>query len=215
MCERRWWVGDDCGCLDICDAHRQLHRKFTNSGIGTNPSDANSWPLRSPGILSRRAPRGFLPRRQQLLDQPSTGMRNPSHQLNDQGWSKGHARPGDRLSPRPFLTQLSLHSIVGFAQAPRDCGRIARFAGSSSTRRMRSMLRKLGRARQLTPASGFRIAIFEARCTDCNRSTACRSSLHPAAPVVSSFLERAVTIRCIMAMNRFWSALLRSATVSR
>jgi len=33
-------------------------------------SDANSWPLRSPGILSRRAPRGFLPLRRQLLDQP-------------------------------------------------------------------------------------------------------------------------------------------------
>src|ERR1700730_13465174 len=41
-------------------------------GIGIDPSDANSWLLRSPGILSRRALRGFLPLRRRLLDQPST-----------------------------------------------------------------------------------------------------------------------------------------------
>lgn len=52
-----------------------------HTGIGKDPSTANSWLLRSPGILSRRVRRGFLPRRQQLLDQPSPGMRNPSHQL--------------------------------------------------------------------------------------------------------------------------------------
>src|SRR5437660_323479 len=51
-----------------------------------------SWLLRSPGILSRRVPGGFLPPGRQLLDQPSRQMRNPSHQLNDQNWSKGHAR---------------------------------------------------------------------------------------------------------------------------
>ena len=49
-----------------------------NLGIGIDPSNANSWLLRSPGILSRRVLCGFLPLRRRLLDQPS----NPSHQLN-------------------------------------------------------------------------------------------------------------------------------------
>jgi hypothetical protein len=53
-----------------------------NSGIGMDLRAANSWPLRSPGILSRRAPCRFLLPRRQLLDQPSKPMRNPSHQLN-------------------------------------------------------------------------------------------------------------------------------------
>jgi hypothetical protein len=51
----------------------QLRSGFTDLGIGTDPSGANSWPLRSPGILSRRAPCRFLPPRWQLLDQPSNG----------------------------------------------------------------------------------------------------------------------------------------------
>ena len=63
-------------------------REVQNLGIGMDLSDANSWLLRSPGILARRALRGFLPLRRQLLDQPSRRMRNPSHQLNDQFWSK-------------------------------------------------------------------------------------------------------------------------------
>jgi len=56
------------------------------------PEQCQFWLLRSPGILSRRVPRGFLPPGRQLLDQPSRGMRNPSHQLNAKKWSKGHAR---------------------------------------------------------------------------------------------------------------------------
>jgi hypothetical protein len=46
-------------------------RGSKNLGIGMDLSDANSRPLRSPGILARRALRGFLPLRRQLLDQPS------------------------------------------------------------------------------------------------------------------------------------------------
>jgi hypothetical protein len=46
-------------------------RGSRNLGIGMDLSDASSWPLRSPGILARRALCGFLPLRRQLLDQPS------------------------------------------------------------------------------------------------------------------------------------------------
>jgi hypothetical protein len=106
-----------------------------------DPSDANSWPLRSPGILSRRAPCGFFPLGRQLLDQPSNRMRNPSHQLNPRSWSKGHARLGDRLHLRLFsLADFPPLACRG-GQAPRDCGRIARFARSSSSGGMRSVLR--------------------------------------------------------------------------
>jgi hypothetical protein len=87
---------------------------------------ANSWPLRSPGILSRRAPCRFLLRGRQLLDQPSKPMRNPSHQLNAKKWSKGHARPGDRrpdgLLPHRFAAAQSRRR----RQVPRDCGRKCR-----------------------------------------------------------------------------------------
>jgi hypothetical protein len=212
VCNRRR-IGDDCRSSDICDAHRQLHRKFTNFGIGTDPSDANSWPLRSPGILSRRAPRGFLPRRQQLLDQPSTGMRNPSHQLNDQSWSKGHARPGDRLHPWPLSRNFSairsrfLGKRLGIAgespaspdrRQPIECEAYsANWDGPGDQRRHRvselPFLRHVAQIVVVRPSAG--------------------PAVQPAAPVVSSFLERAATICCIMAMNLCWSALLRSATV--
>jgi hypothetical protein len=83
--------------------------------------DANSWPLRSPGILSRRALCRFLLRRRQLLDQPSKPMRNPSHQLNAKKWSKGHARLGDRRADG--LIPPSRSRLVAMpGQVPRDCG---------------------------------------------------------------------------------------------
>jgi hypothetical protein len=45
-------------------------------GIGTDLR-RQSWPLRSPGILSRRVLRGFLPLRQRLSDQPSSRDAEP------------------------------------------------------------------------------------------------------------------------------------------
>ena len=176
----------------------QLHRKFTNFGIGIDPSDANSWPLRSPGILSRRAPRGFLPLGQQLLDQPSTGMRNPSHQLNNQSWSKGHARPSDRPHPWPFSAiQLRfLGKRLGIAAespASPDCHQpieceayLANWDGPRNQRRHRIL--ELPFLRHVAQIVIVRLPADPAD--------------QPAEPVVSSFLERAATIRCIMAMNR-------------
>ena len=38
-----------------------------NLGIGIDPSDANSWPLRSPGILSRRVPVRISPAQAEAL----------------------------------------------------------------------------------------------------------------------------------------------------
>jgi hypothetical protein len=207
--------GDDRRRSDIRDTHRQLHRRLTNCGIGIDPSNANSWPLRSPGILSRRAPCGFLPLGQQLLDQPSPGMRIPGHQLNDQSWSKGHARRGDRLHPRRFLKQLScirsrfLGKHLGIAtespappdpHQPIECeAYCANWDGPRNRRRRRVLnlpfLRHVAQIVIVRPSAD--------------------PAVQAAAPVVSSFLERAATIRCIMAMNRFWSTLLRSATVSR
>ena len=76
--------------------HRQLHTGFAKPWNWHRPEQCQSWLLRSPGILSRRAPCGFLPLGRQLLDQPSRWMRNPSHQLNAENWSKGHARSVSR-----------------------------------------------------------------------------------------------------------------------
>jgi hypothetical protein len=56
---------------------RDLRQFITNSTplqileIGTDLRSANQRLLRSPGILSRRDLRGFLPLRRQLSDQPS------------------------------------------------------------------------------------------------------------------------------------------------
>jgi len=94
-----------------------------NPGIGIDPSDANSWPLRSPGILSRGALCGFLPLRRQLLDQPSRQMRNPSHQLNEDAGAND-------VPPRPpardrgiFRFNCAGDSIVSLWLVSRDCAR--------------------------------------------------------------------------------------------
>jgi hypothetical protein len=173
VCDRRR-VGDYCRCSNICDAHRQLHRKFTNFRIGIDPRDANSWPLRSPGILSRRAPRGFLPRRQQLLDQPSTGcgtlatnsmIKVGARDMPDQATGRIHGSSA----------QLSRYSIAILGKGLGIAAESPALPDHRQAIRMRSILRKLRGSRQPAPASGFRTAVFKARCTDCNRSTACRA----------------------------------------
>ncbi len=132
--------------------------------------DANSWPLRSPGILSRRALCRFLPRRRQLLDQPSQPMRNPSHQLNVKKWSKGHARPGDR---RPDGLPAQRFRVRSSATHLAKCLGIARenprAAPPLAFEKMRRVLRIATRAHDVRGSNFSGVAAFEARCTDCKR----------------------------------------------
>jgi hypothetical protein len=55
--------------------HRQLHTGLAKPWNWHRAEQRQFWLLRSPGILSRRVPRGFLPPGRRLLDQPSRSMR--------------------------------------------------------------------------------------------------------------------------------------------
>src|SRR6202030_772249 len=70
--------------------------------IANSTPDVQPWNWHGPDqrqFLATEVSRDFIPpcpeqispARRQLLDQPSKAMRNPSHQLNDRNWSKGHA----------------------------------------------------------------------------------------------------------------------------
>jgi hypothetical protein len=106
--------------------------------------DTNSWPLRSPGILSRRAPCGFLPPGRQLLDQPSKPMRNPSHQLN--------ARNGAKDMPDGGIDGPTTFSLTASLRRNRDdlakCLGISREnprpAQPPAAQKMRRVLRIMG-----------------------------------------------------------------------
>jgi hypothetical protein len=142
--------------------------KVTNPGIGIDPSDANSWPLRSPGILSRRALCRFLPLRWQLLDQPPRRMRNPSHQLNDEaGANDVPSRPPARdrnffASTTRRFNRLYQAKCLGIA------GEIASSPSQNCWNEMRSVLRN-GRLFTAGSVHFFAAAFSEAPCTDCNR----------------------------------------------
>jgi hypothetical protein len=118
--------------------------------------DANSWPLRSPGILSRRAPCGFLPRGRQLLDQPSKPMRNPSHQLN--------ARNGAKDMPDWGIDGPMVLSLTASLRRNRDdlakclgiAGENLRPAQPLAIGKMRRVLRIMGRACNLRRHRFFR-----------------------------------------------------------
>jgi len=105
------------------------------------------WLLRSPGILSRRVPRGFLPPRRRLLDQPSRSMR-----IDGCGTlaTNSMIRIGARDMPDRFRRgrRLTLRGLQANHSAKARGSRNklfpARFCGSL---KMRSMLRnRLGAA---------------------------------------------------------------------
>ena len=168
-----------------------------------DPRAANSWPLRSPGILSRRAPRGFLPLGQQLLDQPSTAMRNPSHQLNDQSWSKGHARPSGQHR-RWFCYSTWRSFNPDDLSKPRDWAQKTPFWLKQYRSEKCEVYFAMAPVRDRFARGLFAAAVFEARVAQIVivRPPG-RSVVQPGAALASSWSELAATIRCIMAMNRF------------
>src|ERR1700730_6918348 len=142
---------------------------MNNPGIGTDLTRANSWLLRSPGILSHRVLRRFLLPRWRLSDQPSEAMRNPSHQLNSDHRSKGHARSRARFDAGLAPTPLGRERPRSFGQVPRDCrgNHPCGFVGTIS--KLRSILRNARRASPARPPGLPETAVFEADCTECNR----------------------------------------------
>jgi hypothetical protein len=105
------------------------------------PEQRQSWPLRSPGILSHRVPRGFLPPGR-LLDQPSRVMRNPSHQLNADNRSKGHARSASTAAAASKIRSLCRRNeiVPPNSRGSRDKSSLGHHCDNSE---MRSMLRNL------------------------------------------------------------------------
>jgi hypothetical protein len=92
---------------------------------------------------------------------------------------------------------------------------IALSASFDVARKIRSMLRNIFQPGLVPAPWAFRIAAFEAGCTDSSRLFVRRPSAQSIVVVASSRLALAATICCIMSMKRFWSVLLKSATVSR
>jgi hypothetical protein len=113
-----------------------------------------------------------------------------------------------------FLSGRLLRSIMTICPEPRDCGRKRALRADNGNRKKYEEYFVFGGP---APAAAFNTAAFEARCTDCNRRDRKRPIRNPqsAADVAFGSPELAATMRCIIAMNRFCSALLRSATVSR
>ena len=104
------------------------------------PGVANSWPLRSPGILSRRVLCGFLPRRRQLLDQLSKNR-------------YGTLAANSMLTAEQMTCQTDRCIAVDHTFTV-DC---EAYCGISQRQRYRSNVRR------------FEAASFGAACTDCNR----------------------------------------------
>jgi hypothetical protein len=105
------------------------------------PEQCQSWLLRSPGILSRRVPCGFLPLGRRLLDQPSqSAMRNPSRQLNDESLSKGHARSA-LANARAFQSQALASIARNYSVKRTEIAAQIVQCGIVTVRKMRSMLR--------------------------------------------------------------------------
>ena len=150
--------------------HRQLHSKLREPwNWHRDLSNANSWLLRSPGILSRRALRRFLPLRRQLLDQPSTSMRNPSHQLNAQLGAKDMPDRKPGALGGAFLRDMFVDHMSYSAKCMAIPEEMALF------RSVRRHVINAKYASQYYPARPLpapltsRIAAFEAGCTDSSR----------------------------------------------
>jgi hypothetical protein len=158
---RRWCSSRGCRQLQgIQDVHRQPHSKLREPEIGIDLSAANSWLLRSPGILSRRALRGFFPLRRRLLDQPSPRMRNPSHQLNA-GYGAKDMPDRKRGAPgRAFLREMSFDRMSYAAKCMAMAEETALSAWFDVARTIRSMLRDIAQADQSRWLMCFRLPLL-------------------------------------------------------
>jgi hypothetical protein len=194
---------------------RDLRQFITNStplqnpGNWHRPAQCQSWLLRSPGILSRRGLGGFLPLRRRLSDQPSaSATRNPSHQLNGEIRSKGHAklRADRRIPDRPASKSRFLRQVPLSGEELRLRRRCHTYKNTKYTSQLLS-----GRGPRPKPA-GPKRWLFRQIAQIIVAHRPC-GSISPVA-AVSACVVRTATIFCIIAINRFCSTLLRPCSVS-
>ena len=146
------------------------------------------------------------------MDQPSrSAMRNPSHQLNEENMEQGTCQTAG--STAGFRLPPAHHIATSGAKCLRIRREIAAAASLCMFEKMRSMLRNCPARPQATrgancPSDG----VFQADCTDYSRLLARAGSINRARLRFPPAEERAATIFCIIVINRFCSALLRSAT---
>ncbi len=101
--------------------------------------------------------------------------------------------------------------------APRDCGRKFSLLPASCTEKCEEYFAFRSRC---VICAGIRrpiLLLLRHACTDCNRPDRSSGDQRLQSTAVPAFAssELAATMRCIIAINRFCSGLLNSATVSR
>jgi hypothetical protein len=184
--------------------HRQLHAECTTFGIGSDRTSANSWLLRSPGILSRRVLRRFLLPGGSSRTSHLKQMRNPSHQLNDELGAK------DMPDHAPPATAAHAHTVSD--DQSRSFGQVRKErlgnAGKSSSPLHRDGLEIAKHASQYagriacTGTALPEAAVFEADCTECKRRSSARAA-DQSGGVAFACAERAATIFRIITIKRF------------
>ena len=179
------------------------------------PTQRQSRLLRSPGILSRRVLRGFLPLRRQLLDQPSQARCGTLATNSIVGsLEQRTCQTRSAHAAEALLAARAQSLAINRAKTSGLRREIAAAASPSRPGRMRSMLRNCARRTRKPFRLPAAAAAFQAGCTDSDRLLAARAISRGIGRGFRLCGARGDDLAASCVMKRFCSALLRPASVS-